>query len=82
MAWYFEGIYIYRRNGRPFIVPLVRFDRFETNAGTRSFSTLTINVSVYAIENVKIYAEWFKEIDVPAGFTKGGRFTIQAIAGF
>lgn len=81
-AWYVEGIYIFRREGRPFIVPLVRLDRFKKNNGMDGFTTLTMNVSFYAVENVKIYAEWFKEISVPFGYTKGGRFTIQAIAGF
>jgi hypothetical protein len=33
-------------------------------------------------QNVRVYGEYYKQLDVPTGMTKGGRFTIQIEAGF
>ncbi len=81
-TWYVEGIYVFRRDDAPWIVPSVRFDKWEKSGGMDKFSAVTMNLSFYPWENVKIYGEWFKEIDVPSGSTKNGRFTIQAEVGF
>ncbi len=83
-AWYFEGIYVFRRPDAesPWIVPSLRIEGFERNNGMQDFTALTANVSYYLYENVKIFGEWYKEVNVPTGFQKGGRFTIQAAVGF
>ena len=82
-AWFVEGIYaIEGDDGRPWIVPSLRFDFSEENDGADEFGELTLNLSYYLYENVKIFAELFKQVDVPDGVKKDGRFTIQAAIGF
>ena len=61
---------------------MVRLDQYEKSDGTQDFIEVTINLSYYMAQNVRLYGEWFKQVDVPAGMTKGGRFTIQAEVGF
>lgn len=81
-AWYAEAIYAFQKDGRPWIVPSIRLDQYEKSDGTQDFTEVTMNLSYYMAQNVKVYGEWFKQVDVPAGMTKGGRFTIQIVAGF
>lgn len=82
-AWFVEGIYIIQGDDdRPWIVPSVRFDYSEQNDGADDFGELTLNLSYYLYENVKVYAEYFKQVEVPNGVEKDGRFTIQAVIGF
>ena len=61
---------------------MVRLDQYEKSDGTQDFTEVTMNLSYYMAQNVRVYGEWFKQVDVPAGMTKGGRFTIQIEAGF
>jgi len=81
-ALYIEGLYTFRTNGRPLIVPLLRVDRFEQNNGVDHFTEITTNLSYYLTENVRIFAEWWKQVDVPSGQFKDGRVTIQIEMGF
>lgn len=81
-AWYITGAYIYKRDNRPFLVPMVRFDQYEKNDGADDYSELTLNVSYYFKENVKIFAEYWNQLDVPAGSTEDERITLQIAIGF
>lgn len=81
-AMYIQGMYIHRKDGRPLFVPSVRFDRYEKSAGTQDFTEVNFNLSYYPIENLRIYAEWWKQIDAPTGVEKNGRVTLQIEAGF
>lgn len=77
-AWFAEGIYVIQQKKRPWIVPLFRFDSYETNDGRDDFKTGVLNVTYYVKENVKVFIELFKEFDVPSGDQKDGRLTVQA----
>jgi hypothetical protein len=77
-AWFAEGIYVFQQGKRPWIVPLFRFDSYETNDGRDDFKTGVLNVTYYVKENVKVFLELFKEFDVPGGDQKDGRLTLQA----
>lgn len=81
-AWYFDALYAFQKDGRPWIVPFVRIDQYEKADGAQDFTEVTMNLSYYMAQNIRIYGEWFKQVNVPDGFTKGGRFTIQIEAGF
>lgn len=81
-AFFIEGLYAVPWNERPWIVPLIRFDWFETNDGADEVSTITLHLDYYIYENVKIFAEWFKELDDESDNDEDGRFTIQAEIGF
>lgn len=81
-AWYVEAVYAMQKDGRPTLVPSIRLDQYEKSAGTQDFTDVTVNLSYYMAQNVRIYGEWYKQVNVPDGFTKGGRFTIQAEVGF
>ena len=58
-ALYIEGLYTFRTNGRPWIVPLLRVDRYEKNDGVDHFTEVSTNLSYYLTENVRIFAEWW-----------------------
>lgn len=81
-AWYVEGVYAMQKDGRPWLVPSIRLDQYEKADGTEKYTDVTANVSYYMAQNVRIYGEWYKQLDVPTGMTKGGRFTLQAEVGF
>lgn len=80
-AWYLEGSYAYQRKGRPFIVPLVRFDQYEKASGKEDYSEIVLNLSVYPWENVRVFLEYWDQLDVPAGMEKDNRITLQIVAG-
>jgi hypothetical protein len=81
-AWYVEAVYAMQKDGRPWIVPSVRLDQYEKSGGAQDFTDVTVNLSYYMAQNVRVYGEYYKQLDVPTGMTKGGRFTIQIEAGF
>lgn len=81
-AWYAEGVYAMQKDGRPWLVPSIRLDQYEKSDGTQKYTDVTANLSYYLAQNVRIYSEWYKQVNVPTGMTKGGRFTIQAEVGF
>ena len=81
-AWYVTGSYIYMRDKRPLLVPMVRFDQYEKSNGADVFSELTLNLTYYLKENVKIFAEYWDQLDVPAGSTEDNRITLQIAVGF
>lgn len=87
--WYIEGFYTIDREmlgniGIPGvrIVPIVRVDQYERTDGTREFTDLTLNLSYYPWENVRVYTEYFQNLDAPAGTNKDWRWTVQVEFGF
>lgn len=81
-ALYIEGLYTFRREGRPWIVPLLRLDKYEKNDGFDQFTEISANLSYYFTENVRLFAEWWKQVDVPSSQPKDGRVTLQIELGF
>lgn len=77
MAWYGEGSYVIKKDGRPFIVPLIRFDSYEKNNGFDNYDELTLNLSAYIYENVRVFAEYWTQLDTPPGVIEDDRITVQ-----
>jgi hypothetical protein len=68
---YVEGFYVIPMRAFPMIVPLVRVDALD------QFTDLTLQLSVYVLDNVKVYGEWWQNVDTPTGGLKNHRFTVQ-----
>lgn len=87
--WYVEGFYAFDRDflksvGLPgaAIVPIFRVDQFEENDGVDSFTDLTLNLSYYAWDNVRVYVEYAKRLDAPSGDPDPWRWTVQVEVAF
>ncbi|MFQ5661280.1 MAG: hypothetical protein ACE5GZ_12715 [Gammaproteobacteria bacterium] len=65
------------KNGSPTWVPLIRYDRFEQKDGKNDFDELTAQLNYYISENSKIFAQFWTQLNTPAGDEKNDRFTLQ-----
>ncbi len=81
-AGYVEAYYTVRRGGRPFFVPLVRYDWTELNDGADTFSAITAQAGFYVIENAKVALEYYQEVDVGPGKDELYRVTLLLDVGF
>jgi hypothetical protein len=72
----FTGLYSYRIRNRPVLVPIVRFDSFTSSDGKRRTTNGTLNFTYYPLENLNVSAEYFANLDTPAGVAKSWRFTV------
>ncbi len=82
-AWYLQGQYVYKRDGRPLFVPLVRYDSFEQNDGQDNRNELTLNLGYYFTQNVRGYIEYFDVLEDEADSdNEESRITLQIIAAF
>ena len=87
--WYLEAYYVVDDKvldgiGIPgvSIVPTVRVDRYEKTDGHDDFTDLTVNLSYYPWDNVRVYTEYFNPLDAPTGTAKEWRWTVQVEIGF
>jgi len=71
-----------KKSGRPTFVPLIRYDWSEKKGGVEEDEHLTFNLSYYFTQNVKVYAEYFHELDDFGTKLEEDRFTIQAFIAF
>jgi predicted porin len=67
--------------GRPTFVPLVRFDRLESDDGSSVSENLTLNLTYYFRENVRAYIEYWDH-NAPTSAEDDSRVTLQAYFGF
>jgi hypothetical protein len=88
-AWYVEAFHTIgadslRAIGIPLhmVVPIVRVDRYEKKDGKDKFTDLTLNLSFYPWQNVKLYAEYFASLERPSGVASDWRWTVQAELAF
>jgi hypothetical protein len=81
-AFYAQALYAFTQESRPVFVPLVRYDGYEMNDGEDSYGDVTFHLSYYAIQNVKLSAEYWAEVAVPDGVEKDSRVTLQLAAAF
>jgi len=65
----------YNKTKSPTLVPLVRIENYEKDDGKISYSDLTLNLSYYLSQNVKLSAEYWTNLSVPNGADKGNRIT-------
>ncbi len=79
---YLEAFYTYKRGGRPFFVPLVRYGFTEANDGKDDITALTFQLGVYVAENVKFAVEYYDELDNVPGKSEGERVTLLADLAF
>lgn len=88
-AWYLEAFYTVRQKalksiGLPgfMLVPIARFDQYEKTDGKDDFRDLTLNLSWYPLENLRIYTEYFTSVDRPPDKDREWRWTVQVEFGF
>lgn len=81
-AWYLQGIYVIKDDGRPQIVPLVRLDSYQENDGNDDFKSYTLNLGYYFTQNIKGFAEFTSQYDTPSGVDEEKRYTLQIEAAF
>jgi hypothetical protein len=81
-AWYAQAFYVYQKDARPLLVPLVRFDSYEQNDGKDDYGELTLNLGYYFTENIKGFVEYWTQIDKPSAVKRDNRFTVQIAAAF
>jgi hypothetical protein len=81
-AWYLQGQYVFKKDGRPLIVPLVRIDGWETDDGVKDYKAATLNLGYYFTQNIKGFVEYWDQFDAPSGTADKSRFTVQIHAAF
>lgn len=81
-AWYAQAFYVFEKNSRPLVVPLLRYDSYEKKDGKDRFDEVTLNVSYYFTQNIKGFVEFWTQTDIPNGATRDHRFTVQIVAAF
>ncbi len=82
---YGEAFYTFKKNERPWIVPLVRFDSVKDKFLDRKQNHLVASLAYYPMENVRTFVEYYDELsDNKAGVkqTKDTRWTAQVELGF
>ena len=68
---YAEVFYTFQPESMPLIVPLARVDFLD------DFTDLTTALIFYPVQNIKALAEFWTNLDTPAGLDKNNRFRIQ-----
>jgi hypothetical protein len=58
-AFYLQGFYTFLADHNPFIVPLVRFDFYQTDDGKHDITAWTVALTYYPLENIKLTAEYW-----------------------
>jgi len=81
-AWYTQAFYVWKKDTRPLVVPLLRFDSYEENDGNEEYKELTLNLGYYFTENIKGFVEYWTQTDKPDDVMRDNRFTIQIVAAF
>jgi hypothetical protein len=81
-AWYAQLFYVWKKDTRPLLVPIVRFDSYEENDGNDKYKELTLNIGYYFTENIKGFVEYWTQTDKPDDAMRDNRFTIQIAAAF
>lgn len=79
---YLQAFYTKKKNGRPHIVPLLRYGFTELNNGQDKLAALTAQFGVYVTENVKFALEYYTQIDQAPGKDKLDRVTLLADLAF
>ncbi len=79
-GFYVEGSYGILKDDKPFIVPTVRLDQYETGGGADDNTELTLNVAYFLRENVKAYLEYWQQLDA-VGSYNNNRLTLQIEVG-
>lgn len=81
-AWYTQAFYVWKKDARALIVPLVRFDSYEENDGDDKYEELTMHIGYYFTENIKGFVEYWTQTDKPDDVTRDNRISLQIVAAF
>jgi hypothetical protein len=82
-AYSVQAMWVFTNDSlKPTWVPLIRLDSYETNDGADEFDELTLNVSYYLTENIKVYLEYWDRYDAPTSAQEDSRVTLQIHAAF
>lgn len=81
-AAYLEGFYTVKKGDLPILVPLLRYDWYETTNKTKTISAVTAQLGTYFRPNARVYAEYRSEVQTPDLDPKDARWTLQAEVGF
>ena len=81
-AAYLELFYTLKKDGRPFFVPLVRYDMTELNNGVDEFAALTAQLGFYVTEHFQPPREYDTELDQAPGIAELDRLTLLADLAF
>jgi hypothetical protein len=73
---YIETFYTYKKDGRPFFMPLVRYDFTDVNDGVDTVAALTLQVGFFIKENARLALEYYTEIDQVPGKEEINRTTL------
>ncbi|NIM57946.1 MAG: hypothetical protein GTO16_03255 [Candidatus Aminicenantes bacterium] len=65
----------YNKAQSPSFVPLVRVENYERDDGASDYTDLTLNLSYFLTQNVKLSLEYWTNLSVPTGITKSNRIT-------
>lgn len=76
LGFYAEASYGFQKDDKPFIVPTVRLDQYERADGAEDYSELTLNLAYFLRENMKVFLEYWQELDVPSS-DEDHRVTLQ-----
>lgn len=80
-----KGYYVFQYEDKaPWIVPLVRFDRYSASNRSDHRSRLTFNLSYYLTQNARAFFEYFQETDrnAPGNRHYANRYTLQLDVAF
>jgi hypothetical protein len=80
-AYYFQGFYNFMKDGRPLVTPIIRFDAYEENDGKNNIESLTVGVSHFVRENLKLRVEYWDR-NGEGTTLDDDRFTLQFDAYF
>lgn len=76
-AYYLQAQYVMKNGKKPTFVPLVRLESYEKNDGADEYTEATFNLSYYVTDNARVFVEFWKQLDVPAGVDENDRLTVQ-----
>ncbi len=80
-AYFIQGLYTFRNNGRATWAPLIRYDAYEKVNGSEDIRELTFSLNYYFDENFRGMVEYWDR-DGDATTTDDDRLTVQVYAAF
>lgn len=69
-------------SGAPIFVPTVRLDQYQMNGGQDQYTEAVVNLTYYPEQYVKVYVEYWNQLDTPVGQPGDTRLTLQAVFAF
>lgn len=75
-SFYGELFWVFHNKlNSPSFVPLVRIENYERSNGDISFTDISVNLSFYVSQNVRLSLEYWSNLSTPDGVDKNNRIT-------